>query len=244
MHQAKYLPEGADPRPHDTLNVRAQELPTKIMGVFPKSMTHYFMRPFVNNLGMRAINAAKYYSGLLAPQGSAYYQSHGGFAFLLDYVPNWKLAYRPGGLIQYQSFIPKLNAVPAFEKILRTAQAAGLPPYLGVFKKHRPDEFLLTHSLDGYSLALDFRVTRANRERLWELTAKLDRIVLNNGGRFYFAKDATLKPETVRWFFGEQTLEKFLTLKHRCDPEDLLQTDLSRRLFGALQMSGEPSAEV
>jgi FAD/FMN-containing dehydrogenase len=235
VHRATYLPPEADPRPNDSLNVASQELPSKILGVFPKSMTHFLMRPFVNNLGMRLINTAKYYSGFLAPQGACYYQSHGGFAFLLDYVPNWKLAYRPGGLIQYQSFIPKRNAVQAFEKILRTSQEAGLPPYLGVFKKHSPDPFLLTHSLDGYSLALDFRVTQANRRKLWDLASRLDRIVLNNGGKFYFAKDATLRPETVRWFFGEETVDKFLALKKQCDPDNLLQSDLSRRLFGAFE---------
>jgi FAD/FMN-containing dehydrogenase len=237
VHAARYLAPGEDPRPSDTLNVASQQLPDKLLGVVPKSMLHYFMTPFINNLGVRTINAAKMWSSHLQPHGWVHYQSHGGFAFLLDYVPNWKRAYGKGGLIQYQSFLPTQNAVAAFEEMLRTSQRAGLPSYLGVFKKHRPDDFLLTHALDGYSLALDFRITPSNRERVWQMAQRLDQIVLEAGGRFYFAKDATMTPDVMRRFFGDETLQKFTALKRRCDPENLLQTDLSRRLFG----SGAPA---
>jgi len=231
VHAARYLAPGEDPCPKDSLNIAAQELPTKLFGFFPKNMLYLLMGPFINNLGVRVINAAKMYAGHLQPHSWVHYQSHGAFAFLLDYVPNWKRAYGREGLIQYQSFIPKETAVRAFEDILRTSQRAGLPPYLGVFKKHRPDDFLLTHAVDGYSLALDFRVTRKNRNRLWELTHELDQIVLAAGGRFYFAKDATLSRESLVRFFGEEGLQKFAALKHRCDPENILQSELFRRLF-------------
>jgi decaprenylphospho-beta-D-ribofuranose 2-oxidase len=232
VHRANYLAPGEDPDGALTLAVAAQGLPDKILGLFPKSLMHLMLRPFCNNLGMRLINAAKFHASVLHPRSVVYLQSHTAFAFLLDYVPNWKFAYKPGGLIQYQSFIPKEAAESAFEEQLRIAQGAGLPPYLGVFKKHRPDPFLLSHAVDGYSLALDFRVTRRNRVRLWHLAEELDRVVLDHGGRFYFAKDATLRPDVARSFLPPENLKTFAALKRRCDPENLLQTDLSRRLFG------------
>lgn len=234
VHAARYLAPGEDPRPVDSLNISSQELPDTIMGIVPKALLHHFMSPFINNMGVRLINSAKFHSSKLQPHSWVHYQSHGAFAFLLDYVPGWKLAYRPVGLIQYQSFIPKETAVKAFEAIIRTTHRHGLPPYLGVFKKHRPDIFLLSHAVDGYSLALDFRVTPENRGRLWNLAAKLDEIVLEAGGRFYFAKDATLTPANVRRFMGEEKLNRLRELKQQYDPEHLLQTDLSRRLFPEL----------
>ena len=176
------------------------------------------------------MNAAKFYSGKLQPNSNVHYQSHGAFAFLLDYVPDWKLAYKPIGLIQYQSFIPKKSAVAAFDEILRMSRKAGLPPYLGVFKKHRPDPFLLSHAVDGYSLALDYRVTSGNREKLWNLARQLDEIVLGAGGKFYFAKDLTLTPEHAKQFLGEDRLARFAALKAQHDPEGLLQSDLAQRL--------------
>ncbi|MEQ8821366.1 MAG: FAD-binding oxidoreductase [Sumerlaeia bacterium] len=232
IHAAWYRPEGEDRRPADHFNVKAQELPDRILGVFPKSLMWIFLKPFISNWGMRCVNLAKYYAGFLQPQHARYLQSHAGFHFLLDYVPNWKLAYRPGGLIQYQSFVPKDKAEETFTRLIQMAQEAGIPPYLGVFKKHRPDPFLLTHAVDGYSLALDFPVTKRNRKALWKLCARMDDVVLEGGGRFYFAKDATLRPEVVQRFFPDDNVQKFLKLKHQCDPDNVLQTNLSRRLFG------------
>lgn len=177
----------------------------------------------------------KFHAVKIQPRGHWYRQSHAGFAFLLDYVPNWKFSYKPGGLIQYQSFIPKETAVKTFEKLIRFSQNEGMPSYLGVLKKHRPDPFLLTHALDGYSLALDYRVTHANRKRLWEMCGRMNEIVLDAGGRFYFAKDATLTAGAARRFLPEENLARFLELKRRCDPENTLQTNLSRRLFGVFE---------
>jgi FAD/FMN-containing dehydrogenase len=190
------------------------------------------MRPFVNNLGMRGINLAKFMaSRLLDGKGKTFRQSHAAFAFLLDYVPDWKRSYGPGGLIQYQSFIPAETASQAFKEQLALAQRAGYPPYLAVFKRHRRDNFLMTHSVDGYSLALDFRITRKNRKAIWELAEQLDQIVLYAGGRFYFAKDSTLKARSVERYLGHAAVEKFRRLRERYDPNGILETNLYKRLF-------------
>jgi decaprenylphospho-beta-D-ribofuranose 2-oxidase len=232
IHRATYRPEGEDPDPRSTLTIAAQQLPDKILGVFPKSMVWWPLSFFVNKPGMRLINALKIHSAhTLGTCGQRYLQSHAAFAFLLDFVPNWKRAYRPGGLIQYQSFIPREIAAEAFMEILHRTRRAKLPPYLCVFKKHRPDGFLISHGLDGYSLAMDFRVTERNRQRLWQMCEELDEVVLAAGGRFYFAKDATLRADRVPQFLGEDTVAEFGRLKARCDPEGLLQSDLARRLF-------------
>src|SRR5207302_5793142 len=114
--------------------------------------------------------------------------------FLLDYVPDWRFAYSPGGLIQYQSFIPAERAPEVFGAQLHLCQERGHVPYLAVLKRHRPDAFLMTHALDGFSLALDFPVTATGAKSLSALTADLDHSVMEAGGRFYFAKDSTPSP--------------------------------------------------
>lgn len=232
IHEARYLAPGEDPNPGQTLRVEKQELPDTLFGIIPKSLMWRFLRPFTNNLGWRLINAAKYKASATLGNHKTHLQSHAGFAFLLDYVPNWKWAYK-SGLIQYQSFIPAETAEACFTAQLELCQRRGIVPYLGVFKRHRRDDFLMSHAVDGYSLALDFPVTARNRERLWNLTAELNRLVLDAGGRFYFAKDSTLDPNSAAAYLGAETLAKFRALKQTCDPENRLQTDLSRRLFGA-----------
>jgi decaprenylphospho-beta-D-ribofuranose 2-oxidase len=223
------LSPGEDQEPAQSLRVANQELPDTILGLVPKSIMWRFMKPFINDTGMKAINAAKYWAS--ARHDGRFRQSHAGFAFLLDYVPNWKFAYKPGGLIQYQSFVPFHSAKQVFSQQLNLAQRYGVIPYLGVFKRHRPDDFLMTHSVDGFSLALDFTITPSNRGRLMSLTAEMDRMVVEAGGRFYFAKDSTLHRTSMTDAVGQERVQSFCRLKTQCDPEELLQTNLYRRLF-------------
>lgn len=227
IHAARHLPAGADPQ--QTLHVAYQTLPAALFGIVPKSLLHYFMRPFMNNLGTRGVNTAKYVASL---RRQHYRQSHAAFHFLLDYVPNWERSYGRGGLIQYQSFLPQETALPAWTEVLRLALRRNLPSYLGVTKRHRPDRFLLSHALDGFSLALDFKVTDGNRSRLRAMLHDFDRIVLEAGGRFYFAKNSETTSETALRFLGAETVARFKRLKKRCDPHGLLESDLFRRMFG------------
>ena len=231
VHQANYFQPAEDPNPPQTLRVENQELPDSILGIVPKSLMWRFMKPFVNDPGMRLINAAKYLSAVKLGDGQVHTQSHAGFAFLLDYVPNWKHAYKPGGLIQYQSFVPKEHAREVFAQQITLAQEYNLVPYLGVFKKHRADDFLMTHAVNGYSLALDFAVRPEKRGGLLSLAAEFDRLVLDAGGRFYFAKDSALHQMSAAEVVGPERAAKFFALKQKTDPENLLQTNLSRRLF-------------
>ena len=74
-----------------------------------------------------------------------------------------------------------------------------------------PEYFLLTAEVPGVDIS-DLEVTAA-------------------GGRFYFAKDSTLSPESYAPYLREEGTRRFLELKQRLDPDALLQTDLYRRIF-------------
>ncbi len=106
--------------------------------------------------------------------------------------------------------------------------------YLGVFKRHRPDPFWLTHANDGWSFALDYKVTNANRDDLWKHCARLTEIVLAGRGKFYFAKDLVIGQRDMLRMFPPEKTQAFLALKRELDPEMLLQTNLYRRVFGGL----------
>ena len=155
----------------------------------------------MNNFGAWGINTAKYITSL---RKHVFRQSHAAFHFLLDYVPLWELSYGRNGLIQYQSFLPKETALQTWTEMLATAKKRGLPSYLGVTKRHRPDNFLLTHAVDGFSLAMDFKVTDRNRAKLSEMLQEFDQMVLDAGGRFYFAKNSETSPETRKGLPGRR----------------------------------------
>jgi decaprenylphospho-beta-D-ribofuranose 2-oxidase len=229
LHRADYLAPGADPHPAYTLRPENQDLPDTLFGVFPKSILWRLMRLLLHRPGMTLVNTAQYLAARTLSHHHHYPQPLVAFNFLLDYIPRWQHAYS-NGLIQYQSFIPREAAPGTFGAMLTLSQRRGLPTYLGVLKRHRPDNFLLTHAVDGYSLALDFPVP-GRRAELQTLANDFNRMVLEAGGRFYFAKDSTLNPHAVARFLGEETLARFRALKERCDPQGVLQTELYRRLF-------------
>ncbi len=235
VHHARYLEPGEDPDPERTLALEHQELPRNILGVFPKSEVWRILGLLNHDPGMRLINAVKVLSSRFEAHKGPFLQSHAGFAFLLDYVPNWKWAYgrepRQRGLIQYQPFLPRAAAHDVVQDLLARCRRARLFPYLGVVKRHRPDPFWLTHAVDGFSFALDFRVAPATRARLWRLCAEMTEVVLTAGGRFYFAKDLVLSRGDAERFFPPDNLAAFRALQREVDPERLLETDLSRRVL-------------
>jgi len=231
LHFARHVTADEDPEALASLDPTGQDLPATILGIIPKSVMWRLMKPSTNRLGMRAINLAKYVHGATIADGAEYRQSLAAFSFLLDYVPNWKRAYLPGGLIQHQSFVPAAAAENVFARQLELCRRRHMPSFLGVLKRHRPDDFLLSHAVDGFSLALDFPVTASRRAELWQLVAELAEPVVAAGGRFYAAKDAALPGELYRATFHNGELERFQALKHRCDPDRVLRSALAERLL-------------
>ncbi len=228
IHLARYLSPSEDPNPYRTLRVDYQNLPDTFFGFIPKSsmwLGMKILKPF-----WRWVNAAKFRAGQKEAKRDPYLQSLAEFNFLLDYIPNWKWFYRPYGFIQYQTFVPKNKAREVFEKQLQLSQEAGIIPYLGVVKRHRPDPFLFSYSVDGFSLALDYQVTPKNRTRLLNLVRAMTNVTLEAEGRFYFAKDGVLLPTEIQRAWPEETFLKFRELKEKFDPDFLLESDLSRRI--------------
>jgi FAD/FMN-containing dehydrogenase len=233
VHVADYPEAGDDPKHVRFLTAKSQELPKRLFGLIPKSWMWRFLKPFTNRLGIKFLNAVKYRLSCWFDKGKPNFQTLSGFNFLLDYVPNWKWVYGPGGFIQHQTFVPKEHALRVFSEILKISHVHKMPPFLAVFKRHRPDAFLLTHALDGYSLALDFPINKRTRAKMLAMTAEIDELVVDAGGRFYAAKDATLTAETYRRSLPPVVFEQYGLLKRRFDPDNILQSDLSRRWFDA-----------
>lgn len=227
LHEARHLGAGTDLSPAATLALRAQELPARVAGVVPRELIPLVLSAVANPRGMRLLNAAKFRATKMGGVRS-FRQPHVQFAFLLDFIPGWKRIYEPGGLIQHQSFVPRESAVRVHGELLALCRTRGMVPWLGVYKKHRACPTLMSHALDGYSLALDFPVTAENRDRLWALCRDMDEIVLAAGGRFYFAKDLTASPAALARAYPN--LDRFRALRQELDPQGVLTSDLAVRL--------------
>jgi len=232
MHRADQLKSGEDPEGLRFLDPCLQDVPPNLFGVVPKGWLWPGMWGAVHLGRVGLVNWLKFQAGFREERQSPYLQSHGAFHFLLDYVPRWQWMTKPGGLIQFQPFVPQKEGARVLRTLIEKCQAAGHVPYLGVLKRHRPDPFLMTHAVDGYSLAMDFAVSvrQSRRDSLWKLCRELAEIVLEAGGRFYYAKDAVLLASSFARVHGEAAVAAFRAQKEKWDPDRLLQTDLSRRM--------------
>ena len=66
---------------------------------------------------------------------------------------------------------------------------------------------------------------------MWAVCQRLSDGVMDAGGRFYYAKDALIPQPASERVHGSEAVRTFRSLKARCDPRGMLQTDLSRRLM-------------
>ena len=213
-----------------SLSPMAQDLAPRIAGVIPRSEVWRAMKMVFNDTAMRFANNGQFIAG--GRDGDkAHLQTHAQYHFLHDYMPNWKRAWLPGGLRQFQVFAPAATAPALFTELLRRSQHDGLHPYLCVFKQHRADDYLLSYQRDGFSLSLDYRVTASNADHLATLFAAMRADVLAAGARFYLAKDDQLDAASYRQSMGDAAIDRFMALKHQFDPDGVLQSNLFRRVF-------------
>ncbi|MGB0112721.1 MAG: FAD-binding oxidoreductase [Ilumatobacteraceae bacterium] len=173
-------------------------------------------------LAVRAFNELWYRK---APRSHVGVESITGFFHPLDMVGEWTHLYGQHGFLQYQFVVP-FEAVDALRDIVATVSHSGHASFLAVLKRFGPQgSGLLSFPAPGWTLTLDVPAGVAG---LGELLAKLDRYVLDAGGRHYLAKDATATPATIR--AGYPRLEEWRDVRRRVDPDGVWVSDQARRL--------------
>ncbi len=203
------------------------DLPEKLKGdplkVHPKGKLSvpFFMPNFtLNGLTVRILNK------LIAfvqnsPKVFVHYEK---FFFPLDAINNWNRGYGKRGFIQYQFVIPEANGKEHLTTILNMIADSGCTPFLNVFKKMGDGQGILSFPFKGYTLAIDFPVTK----NLEAFTKKLDAKVLEYGGRLYLGKDAMLDESMFKAMYPQYT--EWLAIKHKYDPKNVFSSNISRRL--------------
>jgi decaprenylphospho-beta-D-ribofuranose 2-oxidase len=146
------------------------------------------------------------------------------FFFPLDAINNWNKGYGKRGFIQYQFVIPEENGKQNLVDILEMIAGSGCTPFLNVFKKMGDGQGILSFPFKGYTLAIDFPVTKA----LHAFTPKLDERVLAAGGRLYLGKDAMLNEQMFKRMYPQYG--EWMAIKHKYDPANEFSSDISRRL--------------
>jgi decaprenylphospho-beta-D-ribofuranose 2-oxidase len=152
-------------------------------------------------------------------------QSISSFFHPLDMVGKWPRFYGRPGLVQYQFVVP-FGAEETMRVVVERIAASGAASFLAVLKRFgNGNDAPLSFPRPGWTLALDMPGGAAD---LGELLHGLDDLVLDAGGRTYFAKDAHTTPETIRR--GYPRLAEWQAVRDRVDPHHVWQSDLGRRL--------------
>ena len=153
---------------------------------FPINMPSFFLNPFT----MKAFNQMFYWKNIKKHLHTIVH--YDPFFYPLDKILYWNKGYGKKGFIQYQFVLPIENSKKGLIDILKRINQYGTGSFLAVLKLFGKDESYFSFPMQGYTLALDFPV----KKELFPFLDKLDRIVLDYGGRLYLTKDARMKPET------------------------------------------------
>lgn len=146
------------------------------------------------------------------------------YFYPLDSLSNWNRMYGRNGFLQYQATFPpgeRQGVVKLLEKLGESRRAS----FLAVLKVMGPaNEGMLSYPIPGYTLTLDL----PNKPGAVDFLRSLDRVLLQHGGKLYFAKDSCALPETIAEMYPR--LPEFKALRARLDPHGKMTSNLARRL--------------
>ncbi|HDY90162.1 MAG TPA: FAD-binding oxidoreductase [bacterium] len=126
------------------------------------------------------------------------------FFYPLDTVGHWNRIYGKKGFTQYQCVFPKASSYSGLQEMLKTISDSGKGSFLAVLKLcGETNDNYLSFPLEGYSLALDFKMEAG----ILELLDKLDNIIAKYNGRIYLAKDARVNKDIFE--LGYPQIEAF-----------------------------------
>jgi decaprenylphospho-beta-D-ribofuranose 2-oxidase len=152
-----------------------------------KKISFYFPKFILNSFIIRCFNLIYY--NRVRKQISHKKTDIDSFFYPLDSIMNWNRIYGKQGFLQYQFILPKTSSYEGLKKILTEISNSKRGSFLSVLKLHgRANSNYLSFPLEGYSLALDFKIDKG----IFDFLDMLDEIVLEFNGRIYLAKDARI----------------------------------------------------
>lgn len=188
-----------------------------------KSIPFNFPSFALNNWSVRAFNWLYY--GKAKDGISKQRVDIDTFFYPLDAIGHWNRIYGKNGFTQYQFILPKETSYEGLEEILTAISKSGKGSFLAVLKLYgKANDNWLSFPIEGYSLALDFKIEKG----LFDLLDKLDEIVVKHQGRIYLTKDVRVSKETFE--NGYPQIETFRQYRKENKMDSKFQSLQSKRV--------------
>ncbi|MET1256092.1 FAD-binding oxidoreductase [Aliikangiella maris] len=147
------------------------------------------------------------------------------FFYPLDAIKYWNRIYGKNGFVQYQCILPKEKSFDGLTEILSKISNSKRGSFLAVLKLYgKANGNYLSFPMEGYSLALDFKIDKG----IWHFLNELDEILKKYEGRVYLAKDARITKENFEQ--GYPLVDKFRTFRKKNQMDKVFQSLQSERL--------------
>lgn len=180
---------------------------------------------FLSSAAVRMFNAALFACAPRRPKRR--FVGPAPFFHPLDTIEEWNRMYGRRGFTQHQCVLPEEDRPGATRRFLELLTSLGGASFLSVLKDFgEAGEGVLSFPRRGITVTVDLPM----RATTPGVIARLNELVIAEGGRIYLAKDALTTGADFRRM--ESRLAEFLAVKRKWDPEWRLESALSRRLFG------------
>ena len=174
------------------LDANMKKKPFSVKNKSKFNVPFFFPSFILNSLTIKIFNSLYYFLGSLKKGYKII--DYDTFFYPLDYIFNWNKVYGRKGFAQYQCVIPLKNALEGVRELLETISNSNSNSFLAVLKRFGKQESHLSFPIEGYTLALDFPISKKNLD----LMNKLDEVTIKYEGQFYLAKDSRLNKEIFK----------------------------------------------
>ena len=177
----------------------------------------------LNRYSIQAFNFLYYHRvSKQRPERLAHYEP---FFYPLDGIQQWNRMYGRNGFTQYQFALPKDAGLAGMTSILKRIAESKRGSFLAVLKAFgKGNHNYLSFPIEGYTLALDFKLNKG----LFELLDELDKIVLDYGGRLYMTKDVRMSAAMLKQ--GYPQWQAFMKVRKQYGADSVFHSLQSQRL--------------
>lgn len=211
--------------------IRDHKIPDKLFGVLPNGLMPTLGRLFLNRYTMKLINSLQYNTGGMSSDVQENKVSLSKYHYLMDMkFPNYNYFFRSGFFL-YQPILPVGKSIEGYEKLIKITQKYGYVSFMSSLKAYRKqkEDFLLTFSLDGYSITMDIPKSKYDIKKQVKMFYEMNDFVIQNGGKIYLGKTPVLNEDHFRAMYTN--FDKFFELKNNFDPDSLFQSNMLRRIM-------------